>query len=80
MVPDGTALDKALEIAGVIGSNGPLAVEAIKKPPCGPPMACRRPTRRRADLEIGWPIFSTADAAEGMRAFAEKRPPVYTRT
>ena len=30
MVPDGTALDKALEIAEVIGANGPLAVEAIK--------------------------------------------------
>ncbi len=30
VVPDGSALDKALEIADVIGSNGPLAVEAIK--------------------------------------------------
>jgi len=29
VVPDGTALDKALEIAAVIGANGPLAVEAI---------------------------------------------------
>ena len=79
VVPDGTALDKALEIAEVIGSNGPLAVEAIK--------ASLRATDGMSeadalavDLEIGWPIFSTADAAEGMRAFAEKRPPVYTRT
>ena len=31
VVPDGTALDKALEIATVIGANGPLAVEAIKR-------------------------------------------------
>jgi enoyl-CoA hydratase len=79
VVPDGSALDKALEIADVIGSNGPLAVEAIK--------ASLRATdgmseanALAADLEIGWPIFSTTDAAEGMRAFAEKRPPVYTRT
>ena len=30
VVPDGTALEAALEIAEVIGANGPLAVEAIK--------------------------------------------------
>jgi enoyl-CoA hydratase len=30
VVPDGTALEKALEIAQVIGQNGPLAVDAIK--------------------------------------------------
>src|SRR5580698_11346904 len=30
VVPDGTALQSALEIAEVIASNGPLAVEAIK--------------------------------------------------
>jgi enoyl-CoA hydratase len=79
VVPDGSALDRALEIADVIGSNGPLAVEAIK--------ASLRATDGMseadalvADLEIGWPIFATQDAAEGMRAFAEKRPPVYTRT
>ena len=29
VVPDGTALDKALEIAEVINNNGPLAVQAI---------------------------------------------------
>ena len=30
VVPDGTALETALEIAEMIGANGPLAVEAIK--------------------------------------------------
>ncbi len=30
-MPDGTALDKALEIAEVINNNGPLAVQAILK-------------------------------------------------
>ena len=31
VVPDGTALEKALEIAEVINNNGPLAVQAILK-------------------------------------------------
>jgi enoyl-CoA hydratase len=24
--------------------------------------------------EVGWPVFATEDAREGMRAFKEKRP------
>jgi len=32
------------------------------------------------ELEIGWPVFSSKDAAEGQKAFAEKRTPNYTRT
>lgn len=32
-----------------------------------------------AELKRGWPVFATADAKEGARAFAEKRPPVYRR-
>ena len=74
VVPDGTALDKALEIAAVIGPNGPLAVEAIKR--------SVRETEGMSEvdglareLEIGWPIFASNDAAEGQKAFAEKRPP-----
>ena len=78
-LPDGTAVEKALEIAGVIGANGPLAVEAIKR--------SVRETEGMSEvdglaheLEIGWPIFASNDAAEGQKAFAEKRPPTYTRT
>jgi enoyl-CoA hydratase len=79
VVPDGTALDKALEIAAVIGQNGPLAVEAIKR--------AVRETEGMSEvdglareLEIGWPIFSTNDAIEGQKAFAEKRPARFRRT
>jgi enoyl-CoA hydratase len=78
VVPDGTALEKAMEIAEVIGANGPLAVEAIK--------ASIRATDGMSeaealakDLEFGWPIFASEDAAEGQRAFAEKRPPNFQR-
>jgi enoyl-CoA hydratase len=31
------------------------------------------------ELEIGWPIFASSDAAEGQSAFAEKRKPEYKR-
>jgi enoyl-CoA hydratase len=78
VVPDGTALETALEIAEVIAANGPLAVEAIKRSVRateGIPEA----EALAIELEIGWPIFGTEDAAEGQRAFAEKRPPVYRR-
>ena len=74
VVPDGTALEAALEIAEVIAANGPLAVEAIKasvKATEGIP----EEEALKIELEIGWPIFATEDAKEGQRAFAEKRPP-----
>ena len=78
VVPDGTALEEALGIAEVIAANGPLAVEAIKRSVReteGVPEA----RALEIELEIGWPIFATEDAAEGQRAFAEKRPPQYRR-
>jgi enoyl-CoA hydratase len=78
VVPDGTALDAALEIAEVINANGPLAVEAIKRSVRdteGIPEA----EALKIELEIGWPIFATEDAKEGQRAFAEKRTPEYKR-
>jgi enoyl-CoA hydratase len=78
VVPDGTALEKALQIAEVIGANGPLAVEAIKasvKATEGVP----EEQALAIELEIGWPIFATEDAKEGPKAFAEKRPANFQR-
>ncbi|GEB49895.1 MULTISPECIES: crotonase/enoyl-CoA hydratase family protein [Streptomyces] len=78
VVPDGTALEAALEIAERVNACGPLAVEAVK--------ACVYDTEALSEadglaleLERGWPVFATADAKEGARAFAEKRPPRYRR-
>ena len=76
VVPDGAALEKALEIADQIAANGPLAVRAV--------LRTMRETEGMAEEEafaveapIGLSVFTSADAKEGPRAFAEKRAPVY---
>lgn len=76
VVPDGGAFSKSLEIAEKIAANGPLAVRAIKRSVQeteGLPEA----EALRIELEIGVPIFGTADAKEGTLAFKEKRAPHY---
>ncbi|MEU9392742.1 crotonase/enoyl-CoA hydratase family protein [Streptomyces sp. NPDC048324] len=78
VVPDGTALDKALEIAEQVNACGPLAVEAIKAS-VYETAEMTETDGLASELKRGWPIFDTADAREGARAFAEKRPPVYKR-
>ncbi|MBT2396762.1 crotonase/enoyl-CoA hydratase family protein [Streptomyces sp. ISL-100] len=78
VVPDGTALDKALAIAGQINACGPLAVEAIKAS-VYETAEMTETEGLAAELKRGWPIFDTADAKEGARAFAEKRDPLYRR-
>lgn len=76
VVPDGTALDRALEVAGTIAANGPLAVQAVLR-------ALREtegvPEREamRIDSEIGMPVFMSEDAKEGPLAFMEKRTPQF---
>jgi enoyl-CoA hydratase len=74
VVPDGQALDKALEIAAVIAANGPVAVRAI--------LRTMRETEGMAEndafaleAKIGASVFASDDAREGPRAFAEKRRP-----
>jgi enoyl-CoA hydratase len=79
VVPDGTALDKALSIAEQVNACGPLAVEAVKTS-VYETVELSEAEGLAAELKRGWPIFDTDDAKEGARAFAEKRTPVYRRT
>ncbi|MCV7067123.1 crotonase/enoyl-CoA hydratase family protein [Mycolicibacterium farcinogenes] len=74
VVPDGTALDKALEIAEVINNNGPLAVQAILKT-IRETEGMHEDEAFKPDTANGIPVFLSDDAKEGPRAFAEKRPP-----
>ncbi|WP_280234743.1 crotonase/enoyl-CoA hydratase family protein [Nocardia cyriacigeorgica] len=77
VVPDGTALDKALELADKIAANGPLAVQAIlrtiRETECLP-----EEDAFKIDAELGMAVFTSADAKEGPKAFAEKRTPTFT--
>ncbi|MFF0307648.1 crotonase/enoyl-CoA hydratase family protein [Streptosporangium sp. NPDC004379] len=76
VVPDGKALEEALELAGRVAECGPLAVQAI--------LRTHRETLGMPEAEalavadaIGWPVIGSEDAKEGARAFREKRPAVY---
>ena len=78
VVPDGTALDTALDLAERVNACGPLAVEAVKAS-VYETAELTETEGLAAELKRGWPIFDTADAKEGAKAFAEKRPAVYRR-
>src|SRR5437763_5647028 len=76
VVPDGEALETALQIGEKIAANGPLAVQAIKRS-VQATEGLPEEEALKIELEIGLPIFGTADAKEGTRAFKEKREPRY---
>ncbi|WP_326833738.1 crotonase/enoyl-CoA hydratase family protein [Amycolatopsis rhabdoformis] len=74
LVPDGTALSRALELASLVNANGPVAVRAI--------LRTLRDTEGlpeneafKLDAKYGMEVFASEDAKEGPRAFAEKRKP-----
>lgn len=73
VVPVGDVLSRALELAAVIAANGPLAVRAAKQAVDG---GAHLPLDEALLLEqrLSKALFATADAAEGPKAFAEKRP------
>jgi enoyl-CoA hydratase/carnithine racemase len=74
IVPDGEALTKALEIADVICSNGPLAVQAILRT-IRETEGMHENQAFKIDTQIGIEVFLSDDAKEGPKAFAEKRAP-----
>ena len=77
VVPDGQALDKALELAGRVAANGPLAVQAILRT-IRETEALPENDAFRIDAKLGIAVFQSEDAREGPRAFAEKRAPDFT--
>jgi crotonobetainyl-CoA hydratase len=77
VIPQAEVVDAALELAGRIADNAPLAVQASKRIANG-----IRDGRVPAEAGLwelaqseGADLMRSADAAEGPRAFAEKRPP-----
>jgi enoyl-CoA hydratase len=77
VVPAGTALEAAKELAGRIAANGPLAVAKSKQ------VISEQADWSSAEMfqkqnDIVLPVFTSADAIEGATAFAEKRAPNWT--
>lgn len=69
VVPADRVLAEAVGLAERIAENGPLGVAMTKK--------LMRERRWCTPAEVD-EVFRSADAAEGARAFAERRPPVWT--
>ena len=76
VVPDGTSLEVALEMAGAIADNGPLAVAATKLVARAASDWTFEEAWAKQDL-VFLPVFASEDASEGAMAFAEKRQPVW---
>jgi enoyl-CoA hydratase/carnithine racemase len=74
VVPEGSALDAALEMANKIAANAPLAVRATKR-------MFRTANRETFDDHVNHvylqllPLFQSKDFVEGFTAFLEKRDP-----
>lgn len=79
VVPGDNVLDRGLELAALICRNAPLAVQASKR------VLYRIVDGTVPDEDAAWAVnrdearrlYRTLDAAEGPRAFAEKRLPVW---
>jgi enoyl-CoA hydratase len=79
LVDDGSALAAAQELAARVAANAPVAVQAAKA------LAVESADWPEAELfarqaAYADPVFASADAREGARAFAERRAPRWSAT
>ncbi len=79
VVEPGQALTEAIRLAEIIAANGPLAVQISKQ--IAWQSLAERWTEEEAwkrQAEMVKPLFESHDMKEGLAAFAEKRPAVWT--
>ncbi|MER7542856.1 enoyl-CoA hydratase/isomerase family protein [Spirillospora sp. NPDC127506] len=73
LVPSGTALDAALELAGEAAALAPLPVAAAKRLLARADHSLKRLLESEREEQAA--LFGSADFAEGRAAFAARRPP-----
>ncbi|WP_182525278.1 crotonase/enoyl-CoA hydratase family protein [Nocardioides dongkuii] len=77
VVPTGTALTAALDLAHRIAANAPLSVRVGKQVvDAAPGWTAEEGFARQSELAS--PVLLSDDAREGVAAFAERRPPRWT--
>lgn len=77
VLPPAQLIPEAERLAAVIASRGPIAVRFAKEAlRYGPDLTLPQALRYETDLTVI--LQTTADRAEGVAAFAEKRPPHFT--
>src|SRR5262245_26564781 len=77
LVDDGTALDAAIALAEQIAANAPLAVWESRKVVLAAAYEDEETLKKLTDAAMGAALASE-DTKEGLTAFIEKRPPVWT--
>jgi enoyl-CoA hydratase len=77
VVPDGTELSAAVAIAERIAAQAPLAVQATLRSARAARRAAEGPVLAALPTELA-ALAATADAAEALQAFHERRDPVWT--